>query len=243
MKLRRLTVGMLSCLMAFAVATPASAQTEEVQFRKERVYFHCADDLAVSNVSSYLGSVPGWDTSPPNQRLSQGGGCFSAETAVRNQPGISGLDTQWRGWFTGNVRSLTIHLHEVSHEATATGGTVELIVRLIVDGKERLVSSATKIPALDAPLEVGGQPVNGAAHTVTFSVTGLVIEDMPGTGTVQHEYFLEIRTTTDSNNVWGYDAVEFDAGITFNPTKLAPVTFKAVKHIDGPPGGPIDSQA
>jgi hypothetical protein len=227
-----------AALTAFAVltATPASAGPLDPQFKAQRVYFHCSDPARVGNVNVVAGTIPGWDTTAPGS-VTEGEGCTTADingVAVVVDPQENPTDGVWRGTFTGNLNTLTVHAHCMFcvGVARATGeGT--LGIRLNIDGEPITGdgSDSHDVPAVEQNM--------GVTQLYEFSVTDIgFVEpnlDTNGDGIGDNPFGSQEHTITltlDGYDVgfntfgqWAYDADEADSGITFNPATLSATRF------------------
>jgi hypothetical protein len=236
-----------------ALATPALAAHGGVHpsFRSESVYFHCTGPTKVQNVNHQLGSgAPSWNTTAPTQSYTQGAGCGTLDNFLYLEDSESIYDASFRGTFTGNLRNLTIRLHNLLLGRVRTADSTPLAIRLLIDG-EHYISSAPGQP-YGSLVEVSPVPSStGATELLEFSIaglgsatevkdsqgnvidvktTGLATED--GDGAAEHEIVLIVTPFyTPYNNAFVWDAAEIASGITFNPPTLA-----AAKLAATPPG-------
>ena len=206
-------VAVLSLLAVVFAVSPAAADHGDVHptFREERVYFQCqSQQVKVDNVQASQGTLATWSTSAPaGAFLGQGDGCGSVEPTARSNGGVA-LDTRWRGTFTGNLKALTVEIHDLSHRArTPLGPNASLIATLWVNDEQVLTGDVTP-----APLEDN----SGATHSYRFSLANLGIATEEGDGAQVRTYMLEVRARDANFWVWGAD--EVPSGITFNPAAL-----------------------
>jgi hypothetical protein len=221
--------------MALVVLTaqPASAGPLDPQFRSERVYFHCANGpTRVGNVNLQAGSIPTWNTTAPAS-ITTGAGCSTADAngvLIVVEPQENPTDGVWKGTFTGNLNTLTVHAHCFMCVGTArTDGAGTLGVRLAIDG-EAITGDGTASHDVTAV-----EDNSGVTQLYQFSVTdiGFVepntdtngdgIGDNPF-GQQQHDITLTIEgydAATNTFGQWVYGNSEADSGITFNPATLA----------------------
>lgn len=253
-------VRLLSALLLVLIAAPASATHGGIhpKFRPQTVYFHCTGDtpLYQANWLSQAGASSAyatWDTSPPPGSVTDGNGCGAADAGwVSNEA----YDAVFEGTFSGNLRDMTIRLHDFVLNADRDNGIpAQVRIYAEIDG---------------TPIFPGGTPDTGyTGRTVTvtptrgnsgltdlfeFSVTnigfakeivdasgnvtdvqtgGAALEDGNGT----REYTIRILVGLDAfpgeepqttgSTVWVWDTTEVPSGITFNPGSLASATVKA----------------
>ena len=235
-------------ILILLAAAPASATHGGIHptFREERVYFHCtgATKLYNANYWSLQGHVTGWDTTPPSGSVQGGAGCGGLEYGGFTN---AAYDVAFGGTFTGNVRDLTVEIHQLLLGNIRTATTETLRLQAWID---------------DKPLfPVGTQPTSGRTVTVTpvrsstgaserfvFSITnigyardvtdpqgnvigvdrgGAALEH--GDGSEEHTFLIYVGThgnTQDADvktklGAWAWDTTEVPSGITFNPGTLA----------------------
>lgn len=206
-----------AALMVVAAAGAASAVPHpEATFKSQRVYFHCSGDSKVQNVPANQGQTTQWNTTPPSSSVTDGAGCGQFDTG--NVDGLP-ADPVFEGTFVGNVKSLTVHLHEMAHSDLQAFGT-EVLVTLVVDGKQVLAhEGAQRVPAVSEN--------SGVTNGVTFTVTGIGLDTEAGNGTTSHTFSLKIASPVRGASLWVWDTTEVPAGITFNPSTPAPTVFPA----------------
>ncbi|HEX9823397.1 MAG TPA: hypothetical protein VGB51_03270 [Actinomycetota bacterium] len=250
MKTRLLT--MLVVLLA-ALGAPASATHGGIHptFRSERVYFHCTGATKLYNINYWISeSNTGWSTTPPAQSVQEGAGCGGLEYGGFTN---EAYDVVFEGTFTGNLRDMTIDVHQLLLGNARQATTETLRLNAWIDG----------VPIFP----VGTQPTNGRTVTVApvrsssgaserflFSITnlgfardifdadgklidvetgGVALED--GDGSAEHTFLLYLGThgnTTSADlktklGAWVWDTTEVPSGITFNPSTLEPARVAA----------------
>jgi hypothetical protein len=248
----RFAVVSLAVLAVAASIIPAAAGSGAIHptFREERVYFKCTGQTKLYNINRYLvGQLQyktGWGTAPPSQSLQQGGGCGGVEYGGYSN---DQYDVAFEGTFTGNVRDLTIEVHQVLLGSVRTATTETLRLNMWIDEKPLF-------PIGPAPTDPKGRTVtvspvpsaNGTSEKFVFSITnigyanevkddqgnvvgvergGAALED--GNGSREHTFLIYLGTygnSLDSDvktklGSWGWDATEIPSGITFNPGALA----------------------
>ena len=232
-----------------ALATPALAGHGGVHptFRPESVYFHCTGPTKVQNVNHQLGSgAPTWNTTAPTQSYTQGAGCGTVDSFLFLEDSENIYDASFKGTFTGNLRNLTVRLHNLLLGRVRTTDATPLAIRLLIDG-QHYISSAPGLP-YGSMVEVSPVPSStGATELLEFSITGLgsatEVKDSQGNvidvrttglatedgdGTTEHEIVLMITPVyTPYNNAFVWDASEIASGITFNPSTLAAAKLAA----------------
>lgn len=242
--------------MSLAVLVPPAGATHggiHPTFRTERTYFHCTGATKVYNVNYFILGQPyktGWNAAPPAQSFQQGAGCGGYEYGGFTN---EAYDVAFEGTFTGNVRDMTIEIHQLLLGNARQGTTETLRLNTWIDNKP-----------LFPP---GTQPSNGRTVTVTpersstgasekyvFSIAnvgyatevkdengkvvdvlkgGAALED--GDGAREHTFllFLGVHGNTTAAEargklgIWVWDATEIPSGITFNPATLAPARMNA----------------
>ena len=208
----------LMIVAALMVTSGSAGATTGTTFRAERTYLHCADaSIRLHNAAGALGGLPiSWDTKPPSAAfLGNGAGCaFASGPDYADGPWIAGvevmIDAKLEGTFRGNLRALTVDLHDLSRRADAGSDEQQLYVTLTVDGQDIVTN---------APVITTSVPENsGATHSVRFSIVNLPFALQEGTGDIQHT--VRLRIASQQGNVWAYDAAEVPAGIHFNPASV-----------------------
>lgn len=230
----RLALVSAAALTAFVVlaASPASAGPLDPQFKNQRVYFHCSEPTRLGNVNLVAGAIPGWDTTAPSS-VTGGEGCTTADVngvVVVVNPQENPTDGVWRGTFTGNLNTLTVHAHCMFCVGTARAdGAATLGVRLNIDGE---AITGTGADSHDVQVV---EDNSGVTQLYEFSVTGIgIVEPNTDTngdgigdnpfGKVEHTITLTLDgydIGTNTFGQWVYDTSEVDSGITFNPATLA----------------------
>ena len=222
-KYARLLVTALTFFSA-AVSVPAGAETEGFvpDLRHERTYFVCQDYRGQDKVQNQ--SNPGkWTTTAPTASYTSGAGCVLVDSGVLHNPdgdAGGGGDAAFAGTYTGNLSSLTVHMHDVDGVLTRAN-----------------ISPGTRI---NAYIEVDGQavynmrglqlkPVAGPIRTTAlaeFTVTDLNLLEEPDLK--EHEVAVIIGVYySDDVHTWAWGASEIASGISFNPTKPAATVVSA----------------
>jgi hypothetical protein len=218
----RTRLALVTAGLVLALAGPASAAPT---FRTETVYFHCTGPTKVSNLNNInaqgvgMDTPTAWDTNAPTQSVQQGAGCGAIDVGAVRNAGL--VDGYFKGKFTGNLRDLTLRVHN-----------------LLLSRARNTPTLGVKISALeiDGNLVVDNQAVNvtpvvsstGASEYVELSVTGIGLAPEDGDGTTAHE--ITIYLDTDPNQqqgAWVWDTTEVPSGIVFNPPTLAAAQIAA----------------
>ncbi len=228
-----------SALAVLALAVPAAATHGGVHptARSERTYFHCAGPTKVENVNLVTSGPTSWNTTAPAQSFQQGAGCGSVDPgALRGGNPQTIYDAVFRGTFSGNVRDLTIELHNLLLGRVRTGTTSTVRVRMLIDGVPIFPETAGVAVAVTPELSSTGasekllisvpnlgctRDVVDADGNVVDVIKGGLMEEN-GEGTLERDIQLAIDSNfVDRAGAWVWDATEVPAGITFNPESLA----------------------
>ena len=236
---------------ATLLAVPAGAEEIIVpELATLPTYFHCTGDSKVLN-ALLVQDVPSWDATAPSASVQSGAGCGFADPGSRtgtNQENV--YDAVFKGFYAGNLDSLTVRMYDMGAGAARTGAAQTLDVRLSVDGVSMF---GTHVPApspLDAVLgapvpvpsstQVTVKPVassTGASNLVEFTITGLDFLDEDGTGILEREVLLTVNSRSEHASAWVMDTTEVPSGITFNPATPAAASVAATTP-NGPPEEP-----
>lgn len=236
MRSLRPAIGLLAVLAIAALAAPASATHGGIHptVREERTYFHCTGPTKVENLNLILGGPTTWNAEPPAGSYQEGEGCGSLDPgALRGgNPGTI-YDAVFAGTFTGNIRDLTIELHNLALSRARTGTTFEVRVRMLIDGLQIFPETAgvqvevtpelsstgasekflISVPNLGCSREI----LDEQGNVVDVVTDGFVSEN--GDGTSEHTIQLAIDSIfVNRAGAWVWDATEIPSGITFNPT-------------------------
>ncbi|MDQ3991709.1 MAG: hypothetical protein M3245_05310 [Actinomycetota bacterium] len=233
---------------ALALAAPAGATHEGAHptARTERTFVHCAGPTKAENVNLFATGPPGWNTTAPTQSLTAGGGCGALDSgALRGGNPQTLYDAVFRGKFTGNIRDMTLELHNLLLGRVRNGATFTVRVRMLIDGvpifPETLGRSAAVTPQvvssglvekllISIPNLGCARDIVDADGNVTGVVTdGLMTDD--GEGAVEHDIQIAIDSNFEERaGAWMWDATEVPTGITFNPDGLAPAQVLPTKR-------------
>jgi hypothetical protein len=255
-KLIAVVMGVIA--LSVASAGPASAAYAGIHptFKQQDVFFHCNGPTkiynlnwtaAVGDASSY---VP-WDTTPPTQSVQDGGGCGGWDFG---QTTNEVYDNVFAGTFKGNLRDMTVHVHELLVGNARSGSAQPMRVYAEVDGIPVFPQGTTAGSYDGRGFTVTPEAENsGATQLFEFSITnigfakeihdaqgnltdiqrgGVANED--GDGVEEHTFRIMFGIDTfigddppTGVDLWCWDTTEVDSGITFNPTSLAAATVKA----------------
>ena len=237
---------------ALAAASPAAATHGGAHptFGKRDVWFHCAGPTKLQNVNWFTNGASPWSATPPAQSVQQGAGCGAVEPgAYRNNATApdNPYDPSFKGTFTGNLRDMTVRIHNLVLSQARQATTFPVRVRLLIDGQELLTNAGRN--AVVTPVK----SATGATELFEFSITnlgsakevrdaqgnlvrvdteGLATED--GDGVTEHEVILVVDSVDATRSSgWVWDATEVPSGITFNPPTLA--AAKIVSDLPQPP--------
>lgn len=222
--MRRLLL-LLTVLMLCVV--PVSAQDIWTpNLVSEQVWFNCGEQK-LENADN---NVAGWDTEAPTKSVAAGAGCGTVDSPFL-QPGPGNIyDATWTGFFTGNLDTVNVELHNIYVGPGRATGTLDASVKLFVDG-EPLFGDLGKDVSLKAV-----RSTTGLSEMVKFSITniGYVSEDQ----NIEHEVSLVMHggtarnrgpTVTDTLSGWVWDTTEVPSGMTFNPPALNEFVIDATR--------------
>ena len=215
----------LLVLLAVMTALPANAEIVPT-LRSEQVYFHCSGDTKLANVTNAdSGAVPSWDTTAPTGSVTQGAGCGWADPSpVRNTQSEGLSDGVWKGFFNGNLDSLTVQAHAIGVGPGRSGANQTVRVTLFVDGESVFGTDAS---GNASRREVVMKPVvssSQASALFEFTITGLGLLTEDGEGMSEREIAVTLASGSEPLQGWVYDTTEVPSGITFNPATPAAVT-------------------
>ena len=228
--------------LVLVLAGPASATHGGIHptFRNETVYFHCTGPTKVSNVNNAAADdhPTGWNTTAPTQSVQQGAGCGAIDLgAVRN---TGQVDAVFAGTFTGNLRDLTLRVHNLVLGRARTTPTFTVKVSelhidgsLVVDNQTANVTPVLSSTGASELVEVSVTGIGSATevkdangNVIDVQTTGLATED--GDGTTAHEILIYLDTDPNqSQSAWVWDTTEVPSGIVFNPPTLAAAQIAA----------------
>ena len=240
---KRFAHGLLAATaLMIATTVPASATHTaggpHPTFRAENAYFHCAGGSKVQNQSS-TGSTP-WDTTAPTASVTTGAGCVATDPNLVAAAGTAQAnlyDFVTTGAFTGNMKSMTVKLHNLVAGKVRPGATLQLRVRLDIDG-EQLFTTTTTAKTVTVTPKAGATPAteyiefsivnlgfanyeyDEAGNLLDVTTGGLANEE--GDGATEHTVILSVDTlSAPTQGLWALDTTETPSGITFNPDTIA----------------------
>lgn len=237
----------VSIALVALTAVPAAATHGGIHptFRSENVYFHCTGPTKVHTVNWQLGSGPvPWNTTPPTQSYTAGAGCGGLDTFLYHTDTDNIYDATFRGTFTGNLRNLTVRLHNLLIGRVRTIDATSLAVRLLIDGEHYLplgIGYGSQVDVIPVPSSTGATELlefsitdigtvkevkDPQGNVIDVLTTGVAKED--GDGATEHEVVLQVTPFyTPPSNAFVWDAAEIASGLTFNPPTLAGARVKA----------------
>jgi hypothetical protein len=188
----------------------------------EQNYFTCVGDVKLQNVAILQGEIPGWDTTPPDQSVTDGAGCGTYESNLTNTSNPrNGHDGVWEGMFTGNLDSMTIEIHKIDNGLSRTSDDEPLLLWIQVDGMD-------VVPRQTSGFQVAGERSStGASIEYVFSITDIGLITQAGPGTTTRHVMIGIRSFADYQGTWVWDTTEVPSGVTFNPETPAEHTMAA----------------
>jgi hypothetical protein len=240
-------------ILVLLAAVPASAHHGGIHptFREERVYFHCTGPTKLYNANYWANeSTTRWNTTAPSGSADDGAGCGGLEYGGYSN---RAYDVAFQGSFTGNVRDVTVEIHQalLGKVRSATteslrifawidglplfpdgtqpedGGTVVVTPITSPDGEtEKFVFTITNIGVVKEIKDSQGEVVD-------VLTDGAALED--GQGNIEHDFLIYVGTHGDGMNTdvktklgaWAWDAIEVPSGITFNPSGPSAAKLKA----------------
>ena len=241
------------CLaLILGASSPAGATHDGIHptFKTSNAYIHCTGSTKISQATWLEGILNGgtghnmWNATPPSQSVTAGAGCGGLDWGGTTNPLY---DTGFEGYFTGNLRDVTVRLYSLPIDPRATGPQ-QLRLNGWIDG----------VPIFPP----GAQPNNGRVVTVTpvrsstaasdlweFSITnlgyaidifdeegnlvdvetgGMALEDADGVTEHNMVLYVGLHGTAfgqDPNGhkvgAWVWDTTEVPSGLVFNPPTLA----------------------
>lgn len=225
-------------------------------FRTEDVFFTCPGPtkLHQANWTLALGdpsSHPGWTTTAPSESVQEGAGCGAADWGGTTNVVYSPI---FEGMVTGNLRDLTVRIHELVTHTARPSETETLRLYAELNGVP-LFPPGTQ-PDQGRTVEVKPTVANsGATELYEFSITnlgfardvldddgnvvdvatgGAVREDGDGTRKRKLTIFLGVHGSALGQSpaqhkaaTWAWGTTEAPSGITLNPPTLAEATVAA----------------
>lgn len=244
--MRRIALLLSFVLVLSTVAVlPAGATHGSVHptFRSEEVWFHCTGDTKVYNVNWTLGlgsesTYMPWDTTAPAGSVADGAGCGSFDLGGITNPVY---DPVFRGYFTGNLRDLTVRLHHLVLSNRRNGQPVDITVQAVIDGVNLFPGDGKSVQVTPTPANSGATEqfefsitnigiandiLDEAGNIIGVETGGAAYED--GDGAEEHELTLFVGLTEyPEPGLWAWDSTEVPSGITFNPEAPAAAQVQA----------------
>jgi len=248
----------LGLLVAGLLGSPAAGEHGGIHptFRTESTYFHCNGPSRIYNLN-WFAAVGGesafipWDTTPPAQSVTDGGGCGGVDVGwTTNDP----WDMVFAGTFSGNLRDMTVRLHEVLVDNVRESSTQLVRIYAEVDGVPIFPPGDSATTYEGRAFSVAPQTANSDATALyEFTITNLgyaeevldeegnvvdVLTDGAVTenGDGQRERSIRLLVGIDSflgedpptgTTLWAWDTTEVPSGITFNTASPAAATVAA----------------
>jgi len=253
----------VAALVGLVLIVPPASATHggnHPRFGTRNVYFHCTGEtklynanwlIAAATTNNLYGGATAWNTTRPADSVTDGAGCGGLDTGGgTNEAG----DPVFEGSFFGNLRDMTVQIHEFVTNQTRSGAIKQLKIYAEIDGEPIFPKGATEGAYDGRTISVTPTRVNsGATDLYEFSITnigyandildaqgkvidvetgGMALED--GNGTTEHTLRLLIGGASPllgdpptGLQFWVWDTSEVPSGITFNPTELAPAKVAA----------------
>ena len=209
---------LLALALVLIAVVPASAEDLwEPNLVTEQVWFSCG----AQKVENAEDNAATWDTVAPTASVTTGAGCGTVDTPLMQAAPRNIYDATWQGYFTGNLDTLNVELHNIYVGPGRATGDLTTTVRLFVDG-EPLFEELGKEVTLKAV-----RSTTGLSEMVKFSFTNLGYVS-PADNT-EHDIALVLHggatqnrgpTVTDTASGWVWDTTEVPSGMTFNPPAL-----------------------
>jgi hypothetical protein len=244
-------------VMVLILAVPASAGHGGIHptFSTRNVYFHCSGEtklyqanwlIALATTTNLYGGATAWNTTQPSQSVTEGAGCGAFDVGWSTN---EIYDAVFEGTFTGNLRDLTVRIHEFASNQTRSGASKQLKIFAAIDGEPIFPIGGQEGTYEGRNVSVTPTRVNsGATDLYEFSITnigyaqdifdsqgkpidvetgGMALED--GNGSTEHTLRLFIGGESaplegdppTGLQMWAWDTTEVPSGITFNPASLA----------------------
>jgi len=258
MKISRALV-LTTALVGFGLlGAPASGTHGGIHptFAASSVFFHCNGETKVYNVNflaqaGAAGAYVPWDGTPPSGSVTDGAGCGGTDVGwVTNEV----YDVVYQGTFNGNLRDMTVRLHEFIGGNLREASTQRMRIYAEIDGvpifPQGNIEGGYEGRAFTVTPEVTN---SGATHRYEFTITnlGYAIDVLDEEGTVVdvetggmaledgdgvNEHYLRLLVGIEGfpgedpptgATMWVWDTTEVPSGITFNPTAPAGDTVQA----------------
>ena len=207
-------------IVAVVLLAVVPAGAEEVwvpNLVTEQVWFACGAE----KLENAEDNVATWDTEAPTQSVTTGAGCGTVDLPFMQSAPANIYDATWTGYFTGNLDTLNVELHNIYVGPGRATGRLSAAVRLFIDGVpvfDELGREVTFTPERSA---------TGLSEMVKFSITNLGY--VSESENFEHEVSLVMHggatqnrgpTLTDTLSGWVWDTTEVPSGMTFNPAEL-----------------------
>lgn len=216
---------MLATAGAATAVDPVDDGQELAELHTVRTYFHCADEIKVSNVSAAATNTEvTWDETAPTTSYTEGGGCGTADTQATGTADANPIyDAPFHGSYDGAIDSVTVHIDNIDLGGSRADERVIFRLHFQVDGRDYVVRDDERVFEF-----TGTRSETGLTTRLEFTITdiGLIHLD----DDVEHDIDFTLYTHfVDYQNAWVFDATEIDGGLTFNPEEPAANTIKATQ--------------
>lgn len=256
--MRNLRTFGIACLLVASLVAPAAATHGGIHptFKRDDVWFHCTGETKIYQVDWLLsgstnGGATSWDRLPPSGSVFDGAGCGGFDVGEISQ---EFYDVVFEGTFVGNLRDLTVRIHEAVTNQTRRAPMKQLRIYAEIDGEPIFPGGSFENGYTGRTVWVTPTRVNsGATDLFEFSMTnlgyaidifdeegelidvetgGMALEHGPGS----NEHYLRLLIGGDTFigsdpvtglHLWVWDTREVESGITFNPPALAAATLEA----------------
>lgn len=227
--MRRVLLVVIAAVVAVVPAgaeepTGAEETTWAPNLVTEQVWFACGEQK-LENADN---NVATWDTEAPTESVTAGAGCGTVDLPFMQTAPGNIYDATWTGYFTGNLDTLNVELHDIYVGPGRATGDLNVAIKVFIDGT----------PVFgDLGHEVALKPVRsstGLSEMVKFSIVNLgYISEAEN---IEHEVSLVMQTgtarnrgptVTDTVSGWVWDTTEVPSGLTFNPPTLNELVIDA----------------
>jgi hypothetical protein len=257
MRTARVILTMVALVILSVTPAFASHGGKHPTFKTSEVYFHCPGPTKVQAVNYYTDAVAhmgspysGWNSAPPSGSLQTGAGCGAVDSWGTTS---NFYDAAFRGSFSGNLRSVTVRIHQALLGNARPAAVVTLRLGGDIDGAPIFPPGSSQSDGR----QVTVTPVrgaNGAVELFEFTITnlgyaeevrddagnvidvktgGMARED--GDGTIEHQLTLLVGVhggpiqdpSMAKVGAWTWDSTDAPGGLTFNPPTSAQATVAA----------------
>ena len=222
---------LLITVLSLAVVPAAAEDVWTPNLVSQQVWFACGE----SKVENAEDNVATWDTEAPTASVTTGAGCGTVDLPFMQTAPGNLYDATWSGYFTGNLDTLNVELHNIYVGPGRGTGNLNATIRLFVDGTplfDELGKEVTLKPV---------RSTTGLSEVVKFSITniGFVSE----AENIEHDVSLVMHggatlnrgpTATDTLSGWVWDTTEAPSGMTFNPPALNEFVIDAAPPAPAP---------